>query len=120
MAAGAAFSLMKINHSKKTVEAKGYGVQVAAMTRYDLALDMVNQLQTQNKINDVLITNASAATNDLYKVYIGPFNDLKAAKAYRAQCLLYKVDCFVVDLFTLLPVIEAPKNANIAAESRHP
>jgi rare lipoprotein A (peptidoglycan hydrolase) len=102
------FGLRKITHSEVTIEAKGYAVQIAAMSTYNAALTVVNKLQLENKIADVLIaqSKAAVATDNLFLVFVGPFSDEKKAMQYAKNCKANGSDAFVVNLAKLNPLLE--------------
>jgi cell division septation protein DedD len=62
----------------------GYFVQVAAVSKQDDAQALVDALK---KKQYAAFTAASAATDKLFRVQIGPFNDIKEAEATRAKLI---------------------------------
>jgi cell division septation protein DedD len=62
----------------------GYFVQVAAVSKQDDAQALVDALK---KKQYAAFTAASSATDKLFRVQIGPFNDIKEAEATRAKLI---------------------------------
>jgi len=62
----------------------GYFVQVAAVSKQDDAQALVDALK---KKQYAAFTAASSATDKLFRVQIGPFNDVKEAEATRAKLI---------------------------------
>jgi cell division septation protein DedD len=59
-------------------------VQVAAVSKQDDAQALVDALK---KKQYAAFTAASSATDKLFRVQIGPFNDIKEAEATRAKLI---------------------------------
>ena len=83
----------------KQPEAKGYGVQVAALNNYEGVLKKITELQ--GKWFDNIMVNASRdkAGKPIYKVVLGPFDSFKSASNYdKSLASKHKIKGFVVDL----------------------
>jgi rare lipoprotein A len=98
------FQLKTVHHSEANVTPSGFAIQMGAMDTYEKAIELVTKLNNQDKIDNVLITSKTDATTNYYKVLVGPFADASIAKQYREACKQNNVDCFVVDLVTMMPV----------------
>jgi cell division septation protein DedD len=98
------FQLKAVHHSEANVTPSGFAIQMGAMDTYEKAIELVTKLNNQDKIDNVLITSKTDATTNYYKVLVGPFADAAIAKQYREACKKNNVDCFVVDLVTMMPV----------------
>jgi rare lipoprotein A len=98
------FQLKTVHHSEANVTPSGFAIQMGAMDTYEKAIELVTKLNNQDKIDNVLITSKTDATTHLYKILVGPFPDAAIAKQYREACKKNNVDCFVVDLVTMMPV----------------
>lgn len=95
------FRVKAVQHSEKTITPNGFGVQMGAMDTHEKAIELVSKLNNQDKISDVLMTTKSAATDNLYKIMVGPFEDITIARQYREACKKNNIDCFIVDLTTM-------------------
>ncbi|MGO8793220.1 MAG: SPOR domain-containing protein [Candidatus Sulfotelmatobacter sp.] len=73
-------------NSSETIAAatSGYFVQVAAVSKEDDAQALVDALK---KKNYPAFVAASSSTDKLYRVQVGPFNDVKDAEAMRSRLI---------------------------------
>lgn len=79
----------------------GYAVQVGALSQYDKAMQLLQDLRKKHTITNILITNPCAATDNLFKVFVGPYDDIATAKAMVKILKSYHQVPFLIDLTTL-------------------
>ena len=79
----------------------GYAVQVGAMSQYDKAMTLLQDLRQKHSITNILMTNPCDATDNLFKVFIGPYDDIFIAKSMVKVLKKYELEPFLIDLTTL-------------------
>ena len=80
-------------------ERKGYGVQVASLTKYENVMKQVAQLQEEWFNNILVSVERGAGNKPIYKLILGPFEDRGTAESYKKQLKKKKnISGFVVDL----------------------
>lgn len=78
-------------------EKKGYGVQVGVFSDYDNTMQKVADLQGQ-WFKNILVSIEKGATGKMYKIILGPFDDMSSASAYKKAVKKKKINGFVVSL----------------------
>jgi len=76
----------------------GYGVQVASFSNYENVMKQVADLQGKWFNNILVSIEPTADGQPIYKVILGPFSDLSAAKNYRKNAAKKGVKGFVTTL----------------------
>lgn len=79
----------------------GYAIQVGAMSQYDKAMSLLQDLRQNHGIANTLITNPCDATDNLFKVFVGPYEEVATAKAMAKVLKSYQLNPFLIDLTTL-------------------
>ena len=83
----------------KQPEAKGYGVQVAALKNYEGVLKKITELQGKWFDNIMVNAGRDKAGKPIYKIVLGPFNSFQSATNYdKSLAAKHKIKGFVVDL----------------------
>jgi rare lipoprotein A (peptidoglycan hydrolase) len=98
------FKIKAVQHKETTLTPTGFAVQMGAMNTHEKAIELVSKLNNQDKINNVMMTSKSDSTGDMYKILVGPFDDVAVAKQYRDACRKNGITCFVVDVKTMIMV----------------
>lgn len=83
-------------------ERKGFGVQVASLTKYENVMKHVAQLQ-EGWFNNILVSVEKGKDNKpIYKLILGPFEDRTTAESYKKRLKTKKkITGFVVDLASI-------------------
>jgi cell division septation protein DedD len=92
--------LQSVSYRSKVIESKGFAVQFAAMEDYERAMSIVQNLGDSD-IKEVIVSKKTAKTNNLYKVFVGPFNTQEIAFLYLQHCRKAGFDCYVINLETM-------------------
>lgn len=90
------YGLYKIELQKP--KRAGYGVQVASFSNYENVMKQVAELQGKWFNNILLSIEPHLSGQPIYKVILGPFDDLSAAKNYQKNAAKKGVKGFVTSL----------------------
>ncbi len=96
-------SLQVVSYTSKKIETQGFAVQFAAMSDYEHAMAVVQNLGNSG-IKDVIVSQKTPKTNNLYKVFVGPLESEELAFSYQRRCQKAGINCHVVNLETMEPV----------------
>lgn len=79
-------------------EKKGFAVQVASLTNYEGVFKQIAQLQGEWFKNILLSVEKGADDKPVYKIVLGPFDDVESANAYKDSLKKKNINGFVVNL----------------------